>query len=339
MSDENKKSGLAIALVALLVVLGAGAYFFAKNKTAPVEGPTLTTEATTDQSSEPIVTGEVPPQPETPQNVVVETKQLAIPGEEQAAPTTQLAEESARTYATPEVTRMMTKRSIGNPNAPIKITEYASLTCSHCAHFHNDQFADFKSKFIDTNQVELTFKEFPLNAPAVDASMVLRCMPEDKYVSFMSLLYSTQDKWAYQPEYKDLLRQNAKLAGMSDADFDACLANNDLKEAIVGDMKHASDAYKIQSTPSFVINNGQKTLVGAQPNEMFEKTFSELKLSAIPAAPAPAETPAAAPAVSETPAAAPTDTPADASEATEVTPEPTPAPAPASTPAETPAAQ
>ena len=300
MSDQNNKSGLVIVAVVVALALAAAAYFFLAPKADKAADP-LAVEATQSPDAapeEPIVTGEVPPQPETPQNVVVETKQLDITEEPKAEETPAAAVE-ADIKSSPDVARMMGTRSIGSKDAPIKVTEYSSLTCSHCAHFHKDEFATFKAKFVDTGKVELIFKEFPLNPPALDASQILRCMPEDKFVSFMTLLFDTQDNWAYKPEYKDILRQNAKLAGMNDADFDACLANTELKERIVADMKAASTKYKIQSTPSFIVNDGEKTVVGVQPIEFFEKTFSELKGAApatAPAAPAtetPADTPAA----------------------------------------------
>src|SRR5690606_15453244 len=59
-------------------------------------------------------------------------------------------------------------RTLGNPDAPIKVEEFASLTCGHCAAFHNSTFLQLKSKYIDTGKVFFTFTDFPLNAPALD---------------------------------------------------------------------------------------------------------------------------------------------------------------------------
>lgn len=278
MSDQKQKPTLMFALIAALVlVLAAGAYFsFAKKGAAPVAEPVMQTEATAPAeettSAEPIVSGDVPPQPETPQNVVVETKKLEVP----ATTESQAPAEVAPVASSADVEALMAPRSIGNADAPIKVTEFASLTCSHCAAFHNNDLPQFKTKFIDTGKVQLTFKEFPLNPPALDASMIARCLPEDRYVSFTDLLFQQQDNWAYKPEYKDFLRQNAKLAGMTDEQFDSCLANEGLKNRIVGDMKAATEKYKIQSTPSFVVNDGKKVLIGHQPMDAFEKAFEEV---------------------------------------------------------------
>lgn len=76
------------------------------------------------------------------------------------------------------------------------------------------------------------------------ASQLIRCMPADKYEGFMSLLFCPARNWAYKPEFKDILKQNAKLAGLSDEQAEACFANTELKERIVGDMKAATDKYK-----------------------------------------------------------------------------------------------
>ena len=266
MDDLNTKKTSPIsiiAIVAIALLIGVGAYMFTKKnmETAPVE--TTQTEETKQPAEEnaPIVTG---------------TTEMNIPAQETPS------------GADPKLAAMMAPRTLGVATAPIKVIEYSSLTCSHCGAFHRETFSKFKSEFIDTGKVQMTFKEFPLNQPAMDASQILRCMPEDKFVSFMSVLFEEQDKWAFDANYKDILRQNAKLAGMSDETFDACLANDALKQAILTDMKAAGDTYKVQSTPSFVLNNGAKVVVGNLPIEEFEKAFAEVSSTKTPAPAAPA---------------------------------------------------
>ncbi len=167
-------------------------------------------------------------------------------------------------------------RTLGNPDAPIKIEEFASLTCGHCAHFHGTTFQEIKTKYIDTGKVFFTFTDFPLNGPALDAAMVVRCMPPERYFTFLSFLFQTQEQWAFNAAYKDNLRQNAKLAGLSDEAFDACLANESLKQGLVDRMQAKSTENNINSTPSFVItsNNGKKeVLTGALPIVSFDKAI------------------------------------------------------------------
>ncbi|MEM9469251.1 MAG: DsbA family protein [Pseudomonadota bacterium] len=155
-------------------------------------------------------------------------------------------------------------RAIGNPNAPVKVTELFSLTCSHCATFHNTTYPLIKKNFVDTGKVYYVYQEFPLNAPALHASMIARCLPEERYSGFISVLFKSQEAWLSASDYKEPLRQNAKLAGMSDEEFDACLENKDIQEALAAVIQEASQKWEIKSTPSIVINDGERVITGAQ---------------------------------------------------------------------------
>ena len=324
MEDLNPKKSSTLSIipaVILALLLGFGAYTYTKKKTeAPAPSEVTQTEEATPA---PADTATAPAEPAAP--VVVETKKLPIASPEVPPP--------SASNSDPKIVAMMSARSIGEASAPVKVIEYSSLTCPHCATFHREGFAKFKSEFIDTGKVQITFKEFPLNQPAMDASQILRCMPEDKYVSFMNLLFQEQDKWAFDANYKEFLKQNAKLAGMSDAAFDECLANDALKAAIVGDMKAAGDTYKVQSTPSFVFNHSsENVLVGNQPIEEFAKAVSKAGGDAVTSAPAsaPATPPEVAPESTPAPAAqenapaAAADAAVDASGAEPVTDEEAP---------------
>ncbi len=297
MSDdyigEKKKSPFGlVAIVAALIVIGIGGYaLLAKKSDVPPAPPAVTETAPATPEAQ------APTEPQVENNVVVPTKTL-----EMAQTATEPMNEAdvPQAPSDPKVDLMMAPRTIGNENAPVKITEFSSLTCGHCATFHKTSLPEFKKKFIDTGRVQLTFKEFPLNQPAIDASMILRCMPVDKYESFMSLLFAEQEKWAFAPNYQEFLKQNATLAGMSPEEFDSCLANDILRKRIVGNMQAASLKHKIQSTPSFVFNDGAKVLIGNQPLTEFEKVIAELEGTA---APAPTTTtPAAAPETTSAPA-------------------------------------
>jgi protein-disulfide isomerase len=98
----------------------------------------------------------------------------------------------------PDVAAMMASGKLGSDDAPIKVIEYSSLTCGHCASFHKMELPQIQKAYIDTGKVQFIFKEFPLNEPAVAASQILRCMPMDKYVSFMGLLFDQQEKLGVQ---------------------------------------------------------------------------------------------------------------------------------------------
>lgn len=174
------------------------------------------------------------------------------------------------------IDQLMQPRTLGSATAKIKVTEYSSLTCGHCADFHTKILPMIKQDYVDTGKVQFTFKEYPLNGPALVASQVLRCMPEDKFVNFMNLLFEQQKNWAYVPEYKVKLTQYAKLAGLSETQVNACLNSVELKNAIAAEIQNAEKKYSIKSTPTFVINDGEKIIVGDQPVSIYKEVFNEL---------------------------------------------------------------
>jgi protein-disulfide isomerase len=306
MSDEyigeKKKSPFGlVAIIAAVIVVAIGGYALVGKTTDKATEPAVVEQT---QTASPEVAA--PSLEATPENnIVVETKQLDVP----TADAPMAADAVPAAPSDPAVDVMMAPRSIGKADAPVKITEYSSLTCGHCAAFHKDTLPEFKKKFIDTGRVQLTFKEFPLNLPAIEASMILRCMPQDKYESFMSLLFAEQEKWAFAPNYQEFLKQNATLAGMPPEDFDKCLANTILKNRIVGNMQAASLKYKIQSTPSFVLNDGARVLVGNQPIAEFEKAIAELEAKAKDSA-TPSPAPSAQPVTPSAPDSAASTQPA-----------------------------
>src|SRR5262245_3685832 len=77
---------------------------------------------------------------------------------------------------------------LGNPNAPVTIVEYASMTCPHCAHFHEAVYPELKKKYIDTGKVRFIFREFPLDPLAAGASAIARCAGKDKFFPLIEAL-------------------------------------------------------------------------------------------------------------------------------------------------------
>lgn len=185
--------------------------------------------------------------------------------------TAALAEPSAPVVEGQSVTSVDAKTyALGNPDAPVKVTEYASLSCSHCADFHTKIFPEVKKELIDTGRVYFEFVHFPLNAPAMDGALVALCMPEERYHQFLSFLFENQAKWAFDANYRHILKQNAKLLGASEDKLDACLADEEKKQEIVKKMQDVSAKHNVQSTPSFVLND-KVTFAGALPFEEFKK--------------------------------------------------------------------
>ena len=169
---------------------------------------------------------------------------------------------------------LLKPRILGNPSAPIKISEHSSLTCPHCSDFHKNVFSDFKKAYIDTGKAYLVFSDFPLNAPALQASAIARCVPEERYFDFVNTLFDEQKDWAYSNDYASFLKTKAGEYGVSAEKFDACLNSTELRDGIVAGIKAAQSQWDINSTPSFVVNN-QITISGAHDFAGFDKNIQD----------------------------------------------------------------
>jgi protein-disulfide isomerase len=147
-------------------------------------------------------------------------------------------------------------RAIGSPDAKNTIIEYFSLTCPHCAAFSRDVFPKVKTQLIDTGKVRYVFRDYPLDQLALTAAMVARALPPDRYEPFISALFASQDRWAYARGVNNTeeLWKTAALAGMSRQTFDAAIANEALKKAIVAGAEKAQNVDHVDSTPTFIIN-------------------------------------------------------------------------------------
>ena len=82
--------------------------------------------------------------------------------------------------------------ALGKEDAPVKIVEYMSMTCSHCANFHTKTFDAIKEKYVDTGKVYFVIREFPFDPRAAAAFMLARCAPKEQYFPFVSMLFKQQ---------------------------------------------------------------------------------------------------------------------------------------------------
>ena len=160
--------------------------------------------------------------------------------------------------------------TLGDPNAKVKLVEYASLTCSHCGKFNNEVFPEFKKKYIDTGKVHYTFKEF-LTAPAEVAAagfLTARCAGKDKYFNVVDALFHAQEEMFTSGDMRGVLLRTAQSAGMTEEKFNACITDEAALKALNERVEKAVKTDKITSTPTFIIN-GKKIKEG-------EITMSEL---------------------------------------------------------------
>lgn len=166
--------------------------------------------------------------------------------------------------------------ALGPANATVTITEYASMTCPHCAAFTEKVFPKIKSEYIDSGKIRFVFREFPLDAKAAAGSMLARCIAKDdagKYFAVVDMLFRQQEAWVMKDTVATLTRIG-KQAGLSQQQVEDCLKDQALLDKISADQKYANEVLKVNSTPTFFING--EAVKGEQSFEEFDKRIKSL---------------------------------------------------------------
>ncbi|MEA3535657.1 DsbA family protein [Rhizobium sp. CC-YZS058] len=146
------------------------------------------------------------------------------------------------------------EQAIGKADAPVTVVEYMSMTCPHCAHFHNTSFEALKQKYVESGKVRFVLREFPFDPRAAAAFMLARCAPEGQYFPMVSMLFKQQEQWAAAQNGRDALLQMSKLAGFTQESFEACLTNQKLLDDVNAVMQKGAKEFGVASTPTFFIN-------------------------------------------------------------------------------------
>jgi protein-disulfide isomerase len=167
---------------------------------------------------------------------------------------------------------------LGSTAAPITMIEYSSLTCTHCADFHAATLPLIKSNYIDSGQVKLIYRDFPLDdGAALSAAMVARCSG-DRFYTVIDLLYQSQAAWAGSSNVTSALKNVVAPTGMTGAEVDGCLARTDLRAGIQAMRTAGRTTYGIAGTPTFIIikEQNQQKVEGALPYGSFDAIFKGL---------------------------------------------------------------
>lgn len=145
------------------------------------------------------------------------------------------------------------EKVLGEEDAPVTIIEYASMTCSHCANFHNNTFPALKEEYIDTGKVRFILREFPFDPRAEAGFMLARCA-DDKYFPMVDVLFEQQSRWARAENASAELLSIAKLAGFTQESFEACLTDQQLLDDVRSVRSRGAEDFGVEATPTFFIN-------------------------------------------------------------------------------------
>ncbi|MBK6800786.1 thioredoxin domain-containing protein [Novosphingobium sp.] len=163
---------------------------------------------------------------------------------------------------------------IGNPGAPVKVVEFVSYTCPHCAHFHAESATPLQAKYITPAHISLEVRPFLRNAIDVTATLLTNCGPADRFYGNHSLVLQRQAEWLRSPnpaqlkrwEHPDFATRTKAMAqdlglyrlmqtrGYKPAELDRCLSDRAAAERLADQTETAVDRIGVRGTPSFTIN-------------------------------------------------------------------------------------
>ncbi len=198
-----------------------------------------------------------------------EPKTTAVPADTSKDPNLKVIPDTAGVSKSHLITDapLPSDRVMGSDKAPLIMVEYASFTCPHCAHFSNTVLPELEKKYIDTGKMRYILRHFPLNEPALKASMLAECVGETshkKYYVFAKVMFDAQAKWAFDGNYMAGLETIANVGGLSKQEFMSCVSNTDREMHVLKVKKDAGDELKIPHTPYFFIGGevygGEKTV-------------------------------------------------------------------------------
>tara|TARA_B100000427_G_scaffold135171_1_gene112411 strand:- start:1227 stop:1811 length:585 start_codon:yes stop_codon:yes gene_type:complete len=163
----------------------------------------------------------------------------------------------------------------GSADAKVKLIVYESLTCTHCATFHEDIYPNLKKDFIDKGLVKIEFKNFPLDLAAFNASKIAHCRNDGK-PEILHFLFNNQKKWAHVETLEEANNKLIKILkdNFSDLDFKRCTSNKQIEDHILEDRINGVKKFKINATPTLIIN--EKKFDNPLDYEKLKKTLKKM---------------------------------------------------------------
>ena len=167
--------------------------------------------------------------------------------------------------------------NIGDSNAKITIRVFSSLTCPHCANFHENIFENLKKEYIDKNVVRFEHHSFPLDLAALNAEIIIRCHTDiNKEFQLLGEIYEKQNQWAVGSDINNINESIKKVgsnSGLSENKMNDCLNDENSQNQILNERIEAQKKYKIESTPTIIIN--EKKYSGKIDYKQFKKAIDK----------------------------------------------------------------
>ena len=164
--------------------------------------------------------------------------------------------------------------TMGNSDAKVTVKVFSSLTCPHCASFHNEIFNNLKKDYIDKGLVRFEHHAFPLDLAALNAEIVVRCQTDNnKKFELLEEIYLKQNFWAVGSDINkinDLIKEVGLNFNLTEEKMNTCLKDNNAQDEILNQRIEAQKKDKIESTPTIIINEKKYT------NKVDYKVFKKL---------------------------------------------------------------
>jgi protein-disulfide isomerase len=171
-----------------------------------------------------------------------------------------------------DILEALSVRVIGDPTAKVRLVEYFSLTCPHCAKFHIEIYPKLKEKYIDTGLVQMEYRDFPLDQWGLRAAALARCVGSKYYSPMIDVLLKQQKTWAGADNIFGSLLKIGQLAGLNKEFAESCMTNDKLLDGIIAMRMEGTKIHGIDTTPSFLLNDKK---ISAFDFEEFDKLLNK----------------------------------------------------------------
>lgn len=183
--------------------------------------------------------------------------------------------------STASATPALGERADGRADAPVTVIAFHSMTCPACAKFKRETWPELKARYVDTGRIRVVWRDFPLDRVALQWAKLARCVGEDRYSAYMQLIYQRQPELLRGQDPVAGAARLARLAGLSEDDSRACLADTAVEESVLNDALEGQRR-NVRSTPTFAV--GERIYPGELHMDAFERILDPLLRQSAPPA-------------------------------------------------------